>query len=175
MTEAAARPQRRITIWHLLLLAPWVAVGVGAWKAITDNSFLWHVRAGTLQMQTGRVLVEDPFSFTMAGESWLTQSWLVELLYGWLEGRGGLGFVPVMLVVVGLLTFATVGCIAYQASGSVPAAAAVLLLTLFVLVTFLVPRPVLFSYLLMALVVLAFVLFAGALAWVATMPITVSV
>lgn len=155
MTEAAGRPQGRITIWHLLLLAPWVAVAAGAWKAITDNSFLWHVRAGTLQMGTGQVLVEDPFSFTMAGESWLTQSWLVELLYGWLEGGSGLGFVPLMLVVLGLLTFATIGCVAYRDSASVPATATVLLLTLFALLTFLVPRPVLFSYLLMALVVLA--------------------
>jgi hypothetical protein len=156
MTEAAESPQgRRLSIAHLALLAPWVALVIGSWEPIGDNSFLWHIRAGTVQAGNGAVLTTDPFSFTVHGESWLTQSWLVELLYGWNESIFGLGFVPTMILVVGLLTFASVGVIAFGRSKSVPATAFVLVLTTIVLTSFLVPRPVLFSFLLFALVIIS--------------------
>lgn len=155
MTGAAAPPPRRISIAHLALLVPWVALVIDAFQPIGDNSFLWHVRAGTVQAEAGRVLTNDPFSFTFSGEPWLTQSWLVELFYGWAEGLTGLGFVPYMILIVGTLTFFAVGLIAYHHSRSVPATAFVLVLAILALISFLVPRPVLFSYLLMSLVILA--------------------
>ena len=156
MTGAAARPQgRRLSIAHLALLVPWVALVIDAWDPLVDNSFLWHVRAGSVQVDRGAVLTTDPFSFTMGGEPWLTQSWLVELLYGWAEGLSGLGFVPYMILIVGGLTFVGIGIVAYRHSTSVPATAFVLILSVLGLISFLVPRPVLFSYLLMTLVVLA--------------------
>lgn len=156
MTRAAARPQgRRFSIAHLVLLLPWVALVIDAWKSIVDNSFLWHIRAGTVQADQGVVLTTDPFSFTMTGEPWLTQSWLVELLYGWAEGLSGLGFVPYMILFIGTLTFFAVGLIAFRMSRSVPATVFVLILSILALISFLVPRPVLFSYLLMTLVILA--------------------
>jgi hypothetical protein len=155
MTGAAAQPPRRLSIAHLALLLPWIAVAIDAFRPIVDNSFLWHVRAGTVQMEQGSVLTIDPFSFTLGGEPWRTQSWLVELLYGWAEGFSGLGFVPVMLLVVPTLTFLGIGLIAYRHSGSVPATVVVLILAVLALISFLVPRPVLFSYLLMVLVILA--------------------
>ena len=156
MTEAATTPRgRRFSISHLALLVPWVAVVIDAWGSIRDNSFLWHVRAGTVQANEGTVIAADPFSFTMAGEPWLTQSWLVELLYSWAEGIAGLGFVPYLILLVGSLTFVTIGLIAYFHSRSVPATAFVLVLGVIALISFLVPRPVIFSYLLMTLVILA--------------------
>jgi hypothetical protein len=157
MTEAAGKPPTApLSIAHLTLLVPWVALVIGAWKTITDNSFLWHVRAGTLQAARGSVLTADPFSFTMNGAPWRTQSWLAETLYDWAETvTGGLGFVPFMLVLVSVVTFATIGLVTYEKSASVPATAVALVLSVLALVSFFVPRPVLFSYMLMALVVLA--------------------
>jgi hypothetical protein len=137
------------------LTLPWVAVVIAAFGPLRDNSFLWHVRAGTLQAGLGSVLTSDPFSFTRGGEPWRTQSWLVELLYGWAESLSGLGFVSYMLLIVSILTFLGLGLIAYRDSHSLPATAVVLLLGVLALISFLVPRPVLFSYLLMVLVILA--------------------
>ncbi|MGH3650380.1 MAG: hypothetical protein ACRDU9_06675 [Acidimicrobiia bacterium] len=155
MTSAAEKPQgRRFSISHLALTVPWVALVIDAWGPITDNSFLWHVRAGTLQADLGSVLTTDPFSFTRGGEQWLTQSWLAELLYGWAEDLTGLGFVPYMILVVAILTFLGIGLIAFKHSKSVPATAFVLVLGVLALISFLVPRPVIFSYLLMVLVIL---------------------
>ena len=156
MTGTAAEPSsRRFSLSQLILIAPWAALVIDAWSPLRDNSFLWHIRAGELQADAGAVLVADPFSFTMHGERWLTQSWLAELLYSWGEANWGLGFVPPMLLALSSITFLGIGLIVYRRSSSVPATALVLLLTTVLTLSFLVPRPVIFSFALFALVVLA--------------------
>lgn len=151
---AAERGPRRFSLAHLILVMPWVALVIDAWAPIRDNSFLWHVRAGTLQLGAGSVLTEDPFSYTVGGQPWLTQSWLAELVYGRLEGVAGLDFVPIMMLVVTMLTFAGIGLIAFKFSRSVLSSGIVLLLSTVSLISFLVPRPVIFSYLLFILVIM---------------------
>ncbi|HEY6635383.1 MAG TPA: hypothetical protein VI141_07185 [Acidimicrobiia bacterium] len=156
MSETASRPsRRRYSVAHLILLIPWVALVVDAWTPIRDNSFLWHIRAGELQVDAGAVLQQDPFSFTMLGSDWLTQSWLAELGYSWAEDVSGLGFVPWMLLAMTLLTFLAVALISYRRSGSVMSTAIVTLLTTLSMISFLVPRPVIFSYVLFGLAILA--------------------
>lgn len=154
MTAVQPSPQR-ISLPHLALLIPWVALVIGSLKAVTDNSYLWHVSAGHMQAEAGRVLTTDPFSFTMAGEPWLTQSWLAELLYAFAETRFGLAFTATMLMVLGALTVAGIGLLAWRRSSSVPATAVLLILTTILFIPFLVPRPVIFSFPLMVLVILA--------------------
>lgn len=155
MPTAAQTRSPRLSIAKLALTVPWVALVIDAWNPIRDNSFLWHIRAGTLQAGASEVLTADPFSFTMRGERWLTQSWLVELLYGWLESSSGLGFVPWMILIVSAITFIGIGLIAFRESKSVPATASALVVSALLLISFLVPRPVIFSYLLFVLVILA--------------------
>lgn len=156
MTETAATPSaRRFSLAHLLLIVPWVALVIDAWAPIRDNSFLWHIRAGDLQAVAGEVLTSDPFSFTMNGEPWLTQSWLAELLYAWGEHHWDLGFVPPMMLLMTSVTFLGIGLIAYRRSQSVSGAAVVLMLSTILLISFLVPRPVIFSFALFVVVILA--------------------
>lgn len=156
MTASAASPPiRRWSLAHLALLVPWIAVVVSAWAPIRDNSFLWHVRAGSLQVEAGHVITEDPFSFTMAGERWLTQSWLAELFYAWGESIWGLGFVSPMRLVLNTLIFSGIALLAYRYSRSVSATGLVALLSTGLLISFMVPRPVIFSFLLFVGAVLA--------------------
>ena len=157
MSTAAPEPSRsRVSVAHLLVLIPWVALVIDAWAPIRDNSFLWHIRAGELQIDAGAVLTTDPFSFTMQGESWLTQSWLAELAYSWLEGVfGGLGFVPWMLLAMTTVTFVAIGVFSHARSRSMTSTAIVLLLSTVLMISFLVPRPVVFSFALFALVICA--------------------
>lgn len=157
MSETASLPSsRRFSIAQLILIVPWVALVIDAWTPIRDNSFLWHIRAGELQIDAGAVLTQDPFSFTMLGESWLTQSWLAELLYSSGEDlSGGLGFVPWMLLIMTTVAFVAIALIAYRRSQSVMSAAIVLLLSVVLMISFLVPRPVIFSFALFGLVILA--------------------
>ena len=155
MNKASMAPSRRVSVAHLALLVPWVALVIAAWSPLRDNSFLWHVRAGTIQLDGGQVLTADPFSFTMLGEQWLTQSWLADLLYAWSEGVSGFGFVAPMLLLASSITMVGIGLIAYRASQSVTASAIVLILSSILLTSFLVPRPVIFSFGLFVLVILA--------------------
>jgi len=156
MTGTAVEPSsRRFSLAQLILVIPWVALAIDAWAPIRDNSFLWHIRAGELQAGAGEVLVADPFSFTMLGEPWLTQSWLAELLYSWGEANWGLGFVPPMLLLLSTITFAGIGLVAYRRSQSVSATAIIVGLTTILMISFLVPRPVLFSFALFVLVIVA--------------------
>lgn len=145
---------RRISLPHLLLLLPWIAVVAKGLKSVTDNSYIWHIQAGHVQRDLGVVLTVDPFSFTMTGESWLTQSWLAELLYSVSHDWFGIGFTGVMVIVAGSLALVTAGLIAHGRSSSIPATAVVMGLTALMLLSFIVPRPVLFSYPLFAMVVL---------------------
>ncbi len=155
---AAATDGQRSPIWqrlsvrHLLLLTPWIGVVIGASRPIRDNSFLWHVRAGDLQLASGRVLTTDPFSLTMAGEPWRTQSWLADLLYGSLEqATGGLAWVPWLLVACGASVLGLVGWLTFRrVSDPLPVALALVALMWLGLPN-LVPRPVLFSLVLLAL------------------------
>jgi hypothetical protein len=156
MTPALPEPsQRRFSLAHLVLLVPFVALVIDAWAPLRDNSFLWHIRAGELQANAGEVLVADPFSFTMLGERWLTQSWLAELLYSWGESNWGLGFVPPMLLLFSSITFLAIGIVSYRRSRSEWSTAIIVALTTLLMISFLVPRPVLFSLALFALVVVA--------------------
>ena len=147
---------QRLSVRHLLLLTPWIGVVVGASRPIRDNSFLWHVRAGDLQLAAGEVLTSDPFSYTMAGQPWRTQSWLADLLYGSLErATGGLGWVPWLLILGGGLVIILVGLATFRrVSDPRPVALTLVALTWLGLPN-LVPRPVLFSFVLLALLVVA--------------------
>jgi hypothetical protein len=156
MTLTAERGSpRRFSLAHLALLVPFVALVIDAWAPIRDNSFLWHVRAGELQMNAAEVLTADPFSFTMLGERWLTQSWLAELLYSWGESNWGLGFVPPMMLLLSSITFLGIALTAFRRSRSEWSTAIVVALTTLLMISFLVPRPVLFSLALFVLVVAA--------------------
>ena len=91
----------------------------------------------------------------MFGEQWLTQSWLAELFYAWAEGVAGLGFVPPMLLLLSSITMVGIGLISHQSSRSVTASSIVLILSSILLISFLVPRPVIFSFALFVLVILS--------------------
>ncbi len=156
MAAAPGDPQvpiwRRLSVRHLFLLTPWIGVVVGASRPIRDNSFLWHVRAGDLQISSGRVLATDPFSSTLAGEPWRTQSWLADLLYGSLErATGGLNWVPWLLIVCGATVLMLVGWVTYRRVSEPMAVAFALVALMWLGLPNLVPRPVLFSLVLLAL------------------------
>lgn len=142
------------SVWHLLLVVPWVPVVIAGRLKLRDNSLLWHIRAGEAQLDQGQVLTTDPFSFTFGGRPWRTQSWLPELGYRWLEERWGLGFVGPLIIVAGTVTLLVLGIVVWRSLRSPLAAGLVLVATSVLLLPFLNPRPVLFSFLLFAVLVL---------------------
>lgn len=66
--------------------------GLAGWRTglapLSDNSFLCHLRTGTWMLVNGIPRV-DAFSFTAAGQPWVAESWLADLIYGFLDSRFG--------------------------------------------------------------------------------------
>jgi hypothetical protein len=60
-----------LAIWLILLLT-------GRSDMFRDPGTFWHVAAGEKMLATGRVIREDPFSFTRAGQPWVADQWLAE-------------------------------------------------------------------------------------------------
>lgn len=146
----------RLSVRHLYVFVPILGVVVGAARAITDNSFLWHVRAGSLQLDVGEVLRSDPFSFTAGGEAWRTQSWLADLGYAVLERwTSNLGWVWPLVSATMLITLALIALAVYRARPDPIATALMLGLVTWLSLHTLVPRPVVFSHLLLAALVVA--------------------
>ena len=149
-----AGPRHLVTVRHLYVLVP---IAVVAWRAVTPlgaNSFLWHVRAGTLQLEAGQVLRSDPFSFITLGESWRTQSWLAEIGYGWAEQTtGSLQWVPTMMFLVMGATLAFVGIAVYRTVLDPAKTALGVVAVAWVGMLFVVPRPAIFSFLFLAVFV----------------------
>jgi hypothetical protein len=137
----------------LWLFVPWVGLVIAAFQPIRDNSFLWHIRAGSVQIDAGEVLRADPFSSTFGGEPWRTQSWLIELLYGRLEEVVGLAFVPFFILGFGLVVIATVSIRLRSVMSDRRGLALALILLVWIAVSFLVPRPVIVSFALLALLI----------------------
>lgn len=152
MTTPQARSAGRLSIRHLWLFLPFLGLAFRAVASIGDNSFLWHVRAGEAQLQAGEVLRADPFSFTQLGAAWRTQSWLIELVYGWLfEVTGGVQWVPASIFLILGTAFVFLGLAVYRAVRDPLRTALVLVVILWVSFFYAVPRPVLASFLLITL------------------------
>lgn len=141
-------------MWHVVATLPWIVAVLVARSSIGDNSFLWHVTAGRLQSEGGSVLTEDPFSTLRMGAPWRTQSWLADVGYSWLDNLVGLDFVPWLRFGAAAVLFLIVAFTVARVSGSIAVVASVSFLTALLAVPYLNPRPVLFSYVLLALVVL---------------------
>lgn len=151
MAVAASRPPRRVSVGHVALMLPLVAAVIASRLPVRDNSYLWHVRAGTLQMDLGRVLTADPFSFTAQGRHWRTQSWLVDLLYGWGDLRWGLSAVTPLVLVGSILLVLSIGLRVYRTVPFPIPAAVGTVWVMWLTIGYFTPRPVLFSLALLGL------------------------
>jgi hypothetical protein len=150
--DARARPDIRLI--HATSIVPLFIVALLAARSIKDNSFLWHIRAGAVQLADERVITSEPFSFTMQGVPWRTQSWLIELVYAYAEDWiSGLVWVNVMIFGLGAVTAGLVGMAIYRGTRSPVTMSLGLIAMIWLAGPFLQPRPVLASYVLLAALV----------------------
>ena len=152
--NAPVRLFGRFQIRHLYPLVALAIFPLAAAGPIGDNSFMWHVRAGEAQWDLGQVLAVDGFSYTMNGAAWRTQSWLAELFYSGLEAATGtIAWAPIMVTIVGITALALVGIAVYGSTRSTFPTAIWLFLAVWLAAPFATPRPVIWSYLLLAALV----------------------
>lgn len=150
--DERARPDIRLI--HAMPIVPLFIVALLASRSIKDNSFLWHIRAGSVQLADERVISSDPFSFTMFGAPWRTQSWLAELVYAYAEEwTSGLVWANIMIFALGVLTAGLIGIAIYRGTRSPVTTGLAMIAMIWLAGPFLQPRPVLMSYVLIAALV----------------------
>ena len=127
-----------------------ILLGVTMAKGLQDADSFWHVVAGQVIVESGRVPSTDLFSFTYAGKPWTPHEWLSEVLMSLLDSAVG---VTGALVAFGLVAgaIAVVHAVGLGRLGLRPAAiGAALALGAAVLFPYVTVRPQAFSWLLMA-------------------------
>jgi len=146
----------RLSVRHLFLVVPIAGLAWAVTSPFRDNSFLWHVRAGTVQLDRESVLTTDPFSLEFAGEPWRTQSWLADILFGALERAvGGIGWVPYYMFILSALTIVMVLVVTHHGTRHLGVTALAGFVLTWQAIPFANARPVIFSYLLLAAVAAA--------------------
>lgn len=143
----------RLRFRHLWLIVPFWGLAIRASLPLSDNSFLWHVRAGVDQLASGEVIRTDPYSFTRFGEPWRTQSWLIELMYGRLERWSpGLSWAPWFLFTVMAIALIVALVVLWSRCGSGVGVIAVLVMIGVVMQAYANPRPAMVSFVFLGVV-----------------------
>jgi len=70
-----------------------------------DPDLWWHLRTGQWIVETGHVPHSDPFSFTRAGQAWVSHEWLSEVVFYELWKHGGAAALIVFSAMVTTLGF----------------------------------------------------------------------
>lgn len=144
----------RIRIVHALPVVPFFLVGLLVSGVVADNSFLWHIRSGAVQMGSGSLIANDPFSFSRLGEAWRTQSWLAELGYAQMESwLDGLAWANWMVFVLSIVIIGLMGLAVYRRTPSPVTTGIILVAAVWLVAPFMQPRPVIFSFVLLAALV----------------------
>ncbi|WP_433327550.1 hypothetical protein [Spirillospora sp. CA-294931] len=110
-------PSARTRTTVVVVVLGWV---IGS-LPLDDNSFLTHLRTGHWILGHG-IPREDIYSYTVAGTSWIAQSWLAEVLYAGLDELTGPGGIRVLNGVVGATIAFLAARLAFRLRGPGPAA-----------------------------------------------------
>jgi hypothetical protein len=94
----ALTPRRLFTAIFL------IALFVMSMREVADPDFWWHLRTGQFILETGSIPHVDIFSFTKAGQPWVTHEWLSELMIYSLYRLGS--FAALILTFSGIVALA---------------------------------------------------------------------
>lgn len=102
-------PQRVLLLATLAACVAWLCV-----FKVYDSDFWWHLRAGQWILQHHAVPRVDPFSWTIAGQTWVSFEWLSQVLFYALFALGG----PAALILFKTLVVTALGACIVAAAGS---------------------------------------------------------
>lgn len=88
-----------------ILGAAMILVFAMAARTAVDSDMWWHLRAGEQTVSSGRIVLQDDFSYTRAGAAWTNHSWLAQvgmyLVFHW-GGYVGLGVLVASLATLSM-------------------------------------------------------------------------
>jgi hypothetical protein len=110
---------RNLTIEHLWLGLP---VFVLLWKGflftLPPLDFWWHLKMGEIIVTTGAIPSTDLFSFTAAGQPFVVQNWLAEIIYYATHRAGGFPLLVFLHTLLSLAAFIPVYLLCLRASSN---------------------------------------------------------
>ena len=120
-----------------------------------DSDIWWHIKAGAGILATHHWPIADPYSFTVAGQPWLSYEWLGDVLLATVERIGGVLGLEILLIVLTVAIMLALYAFATLRSGNSKAAflASAVLLPLVVPICNL--RPQMLGYLFLILTLIA--------------------
>ena len=90
----------KLTIHNVLTATVFAALFALAAVPRIDVDLGWHLRTGQLILETGTIPHSDPYSFTVAGQPWITHEWLSEIIMYPLYANWGFGALIFFFAVV---------------------------------------------------------------------------
>ena len=124
-----------------------IALGLGlpfglgtAHSIFRDGDVSWQVAAGKWIIQHGRIPTTDPFSYTVLGHRWVAMEWLAEILYGGafsIDSYAGLA----TLVAAAVIALFAILYFHLETRASPIAVTIALLMVAFVIAPFILARP----------------------------------
>lgn len=141
--DSKKQPLVRRLVPDLLFIALGLGLpfGLGTAPSIfRDGDVSWQVAAGKWIIQNGRIPTTDPFSYTAFGHHWVAMEWLAQIIYGGaftLDGYAGLATVVATAVIA---LFAII-YFHLEARASPIALTVALLMAAFVIAPFILARP----------------------------------
>jgi hypothetical protein len=133
----------------LVYLLLFVSAGGSVVRSLADNDIWWHLRNASELARSGHFIRVESYTFTVAGKPWINFEWLGELPYyfanRWLGDRGLylVMFSTAAAIVLGVY------CLGRLRSGSWGAAFGAACIALLLTTVSLLPRPLLFGWLLL--------------------------
>jgi hypothetical protein len=82
-----------LALWLFLLHGLFLLADPAGWLA--DPGVGWHLKSGELLLASGKLAIEDPFSYTRPGVIWINYQWGFHVFVGLLEKMWGLKAVVV--------------------------------------------------------------------------------
>jgi len=77
----------------------------GVKALLGDGDTGWHIRTGDWILANHRVPATDLFSYTKPGQPWVAWEWLTDLVFAWLNARGGFALVLLVSILLLAATF----------------------------------------------------------------------
>lgn len=146
-----ARACQLAGVWLRFLLAPVIVFVATSVDRSYQTDFWHHLARGRAIAEQGRLVNEDLFTYTVAGQPFQDNNWLTQLVYHAVFSVGGLPLVQTVNSLTLALTFGLLVWLAWKKGGSLPVASAVGVFAFFGTWQLLIVRPQTFSLLLFVL------------------------
>src|SRR5512138_3557581 len=91
-----------------------IALFVMSMREVSDPDFWWHLRTGQFILETGSIPHVDVFSYTKAGQPWVTHEWLSEVF---IYSLYRLGSFPALILTFAGITALSFGLVLERSEG----------------------------------------------------------